>query len=101
MKFLGEVCFKFSCPDHETERRCRGKIEMSVEAYRIARGRGAFVLSVPERVQCGECGRVFGTAKFSSQAENHIVFNPVFAKPKESIVKSISEDKSVKPRRAK
>jgi hypothetical protein len=77
MKFLGDVCFKFPCPDHETVNYCRGKIAMPVESYRIARGRDAFALTVPERVQCDECGKVFKVTPFSSQAENHIIFEPI------------------------
>lgn len=77
MIFLSEQCNKFPCPDSETVRRCRGKVEVLIEFYRIARGHGAFAISVPERVQCNECGRVFKAANFSSRAENHIVFNAV------------------------
>lgn len=77
MKFLGDKCNKFPCPDSEIARRCRGKVGVMIQFYRIARGHGAFVISVPERVQCNECGRVFKAVNFSSRAENHIVFNPV------------------------
>lgn len=78
MKFLGEQCNKFPCPDSETVKHCRGKVEIMIESYRItAHGSGAFAISVPKRVQCNECGRVFKTANFLSRAENHILFDPV------------------------
>lgn len=77
MIFLSEQCNKFSCPDSKTVKRCRGKVEVLIEFYRIARGHGAFAIQVPECVQCNECGRVFKAVNFSTRAENHIVFDPV------------------------
>lgn len=78
MKFLGEKCNKFPCPDSETVRNCSGQVEIMIQFYRItAHGRGAFVISVPNRVQCNKCERVFKADDFASRAANHILFDPV------------------------
>lgn len=75
MMFLGEQKVLLPCPDKETGRRCYGKVKITLQSYRIARGRGTFVLSPNESVgcKCNKCGRKF---RPSSAGPLAIIFSP-------------------------
>lgn len=60
MFLLGEFKVELTCPERETSKNCLGKIEVVLQQYRIARGRGTFVIKVSKSpVICNRCGRVF------------------------------------------
>lgn len=63
MIFLYQQTVELLCPDNETERNCWGKIEVTLGQYRVARGRGAFILTVDADestvFKCDRCGRKF------------------------------------------
>lgn len=79
MRSLGrKKIVELPCPDSLTEAKCPGRVKVSIRHYRIARGRGAFALSVADESEickCGTCGRNF-TYKNDAQQPGMIVFSP-------------------------
>ena len=60
MLFLDEKKIEFPCPDSATARACQGKMALTFRMHRIARGLGAFVISVnPALCRCDTCTRTF------------------------------------------
>ncbi|GBE16612.1 hypothetical protein BMS3Abin15_00433 [bacterium BMS3Abin15] len=63
MVFLIQQEIELLCPDNETTRNCHGRIKVNLTQYRIARGRGAFIIAVDtsksDKFTCNRCGRKF------------------------------------------
>ncbi len=79
MIYLGENNVLLPCPDSTTALRCDGKIEIAIQSYRIARGRGAFTISVdePTSCTCNRCGRIFVFTEYASKGSNLALFSLV------------------------
>ena len=75
MLLLGSSKNEVPCPDSETVSSCIGKIKFTVSSYRIARGRGRFVIRIDEsEVFCNRCGRIFKVYKDTSPDSDIIVW---------------------------
>lgn len=66
MIFIGEQSVELPCPDYTTASNCWGKIKITIQSYRIARGRGEFIITVdagepdkPVEFKCSRCKRKF------------------------------------------
>ena len=73
------VCWvRLPCPDYVTVRKCLGKIEVKILSFRIARGRGRFIIAVDEGVEykCSRCRRKFKVQNPTESVPN-ILFTPI------------------------
>jgi hypothetical protein len=94
MIFLGEAKAYFSCPDKTIKRKCNGKIKFAMQSYRVARGRGYFVVATNKFCKCNRCGRTFEFKEITDaepDVDRH--FRPISKKKRRMM-------KKIRPRRA-
>src|SRR3989338_11193277 len=86
MIFLGEQNVELPCPDYTTA-NCRGKIKIPIQSYRVARGRGTFIITINKSpVICNRCGRMFNSQGIFPETNDYF-FSPLRGKINERELK--------------